>query len=216
MTYVITDHNNQNFVILGPIEWKPNYIANVLTDELQVDITVTKDDQQRVPYEILPGVKVRRCQSTYDDINPKIQGHQGPVWTYDDSSEIQATAHWFSVDLPINQVKSSLKAQLANLRWQKENTGIELLVQNTQVWCDTSRGNRDIFLQTYSIMNDNENIRWKFPNNIWLDLTKNELGYIVSEGAKYIQSCFDWEATQAAIVDACQTLNELDQLTFEE
>ena len=102
------------------------------------------------------------------------------------------------------------------MRWVKEGKGVTLTIQNTEVWCDTSRGNRDIFLQKYTIMPDNTTINWKFPNDIWLELTKSELGYIVSEGSTYIQSCFDWEASKAAIIDACTTLAELDALVFED
>jgi len=65
-------------------------------------------------------------------------------------------------------------------------------------------------------MGDNDTINWKFPNDIWLTLTKAELGHIVFSGLSYIQSCFDWEAAQGVIIDGCTTLEELDSLTFEE
>lgn len=215
--YVITDHNNGNFVILGPIEWKPRYISDVLSDELDQDITVTREDESLVPYEVVPGVKIRKCISEYQDINPKIHRHEGPFWVYDDANtEIQAVATWEQRDRDINEVKANLKNEVAFLRWKKEDKGVTLTIQNTTVWCDTSRGNRDIFLQKYTIMPDNTTINWKFPNNIWLELTKAELGYIVSEGANYIQTCFDWEATKAAEIDNCTTLAELDALVFEE
>ena len=215
--YVITDHNTQNFVILGPIEWRPRFISDVLSDEFDEDIIVTKADEQRVPFEIIPGVKARRCQTTYEEINPKIHRHDGPFWTYDDeNAEVQATAAWIKTDKAISQVKAELKNVVADLRWKKENKGVVLNIQNTNVWCDTSRGNRDVFLQKYSIMNDGDTINWKFPGDVWLNLTKTELGSIVSAGATYIQSCFDWEAAQSSIIDSCTTLEELDALTFEE
>lgn len=215
--YVITDHNNQNFVILGPIEWKARYISDILSDEFDDNITVTKDDELRVPFEVIPGVKVRKCVTSFEEINPKINRHEGPFWVYDDANtEIQAVANWIKVDKPIDFVKSDLKSQLANLRWQKENKGVELTIQDAKVWCDTSRGNRDIFIQKYSIMSDTDTVMWKFPGDIWLNLTKSDLGYIVSEGSKYIQSCFDWEAAKAAGVDACTTLEQLDQFVLED
>jgi len=215
--YVITDHNNGNFVLLGPIEWRPRYISDIIYDEFFEEISLTKEDESRVPFEILPGVKVRRCQSTYEEINPKINRLEGPLWTYDDDNpEVQATAAWVKADKSMDQVKAELKSVVANLRWQKENKGVTLTIQNTEVWCDTSRGNRDVFLQKYSLMGDADTINWKFPGDIWLTLTKPELGYIVFSGATYIQSCFDWEAAQGVIIDGCTTLEELDSLTFEE
>lgn len=215
--YVITDHNNGNFVILGPIEWKPRYISDILYDEFFEEVALTKEDESRVPFDILPGVTVRRCQATHEDINPKINRLEGPYWQYDDANaEVQATAAWIKVDKPMDQVKSELKAIVADLRWRKENKGVVLTIRNSEVWCDTSRGNRDVFLQKYSLMSEGDTINWKFPGDIWLNLSKAELGYIVSSGVAYIQSCFDWEAAQDGIIDACTTLEELDALTFEE
>lgn len=214
--YVITDHNNGGFVILGPIEWKPRYISDVLSDELDQDVVITREDEARVPFEVIPGVKVRKCTIVYQDINPKIHRHEGPFWTYEDANiDIQATALWEQRDQDINIVKSNLKAKVADLRWKRELKGVTLTIQGTDVWCDTSRGNRDIFLQKYTLMGENDTINWKFPGDIWLNLTKTELGYIVSEGAAYIQTCFDWEASQSAIIDACVDLAELDALVFE-
>ena len=63
--YVITDHNTQNFVILGPIEWKPRYISDILSDELDQDIVITKDDESRVPFDVAPGVTIRDTSNCY-------------------------------------------------------------------------------------------------------------------------------------------------------
>lgn len=213
--YVITDHNTQNFVILGPIEWKPRYISDILSDELDQDIVVTKADEANVPYDVVPGVTIRKCTSVYEEINPKIHRHEGPFWVYDDANtEFQAVATWEKRDIPIEYVKHELKNIVADLRWIKEAKGVTLTIQGTEVWCDTARVNRDIFLQKYTIMPDNTTINWKFQNNVWLELTKAELGTIVIEGSTYIQSCFNWEVAQSAIIDNCTTLEELDALVF--
>lgn len=214
--YVITDHNNDaNFVILGPITWRPRYISDVLYDELDEDVIVTQADESRVPFEPYPGVKIRKCVSVYEELtNPKIHCHQGPIWTYDDENEeVQATATWSVQDKPIDLVKGELKSVVSAERWKKENAGITLTIQGHNVWCDTSRGNRDIFIQKFVTMADDEVIRWKFPN-MWLDLTKAELGYIVSEGGSYVQECFDWESTLSGEIDAAETLAELDAIVI--
>jgi hypothetical protein len=215
--YVVTDHNQQNFVILGPISWKPRYISDIISDELQEDVTVTQADESRVPFEPYPGVKIRKCITNYAPIaNSLIQVHQGPFWTYDDlNPEFQATATWVTMPRDIRMVKSELKNKVADIRWKKENLGVTLTIQEVEVWCDTSRGNRDIFLQKFMLMGDTDQINWKFPQT-WLTLTKSELGLIVAQGGEYIQSCFDWEKEQVTIVDACETLEQLAELVFEE
>lgn len=214
--YVITDHNTQNFVILGPIAWKPRYMSDVLSDELDQDIVITNADETRVPFDVVPGVTIRKCTTVYADINSKIHRLDGPYWTYDDANtEVQAVASWVQGDKDIEVVKGELKNVIADMRWMKENKGITLNIQGIDVWCDTSRGNRDIFLQKYTLMPDNTTINWKFPNG-WLSLSKTELGTIVTEGANYIQTCFDWEASKSTIIDACTTLAELDALVFDD
>lgn len=214
--YVITDHNTQNFVILGPIAWKPRYISDVLSDELDQDIVVTSSDEARVPFDVVPGVTIRKCTSVYADINTKIHKLDGPFWTYDDANtEIQAVASWEQGDKDIDLVKGELKNIIADMRWAKESLGVTLTIQGVDVWCDTSRGNRDIFLQKYTVMPDNTTINWKFPSG-WLELSKAELGTIVTDGSTYIQSCFDWEAAKSALIDACTTLAELDALVFDD
>ena len=215
--YVITDHNNGNFVILGPVDWKPRYISDILSDEFDENITVTKEDALNVPYDIIPGVTARKCISVYENINTKIHRYEGPFWVYDDANEeYQAVATWEQRNKDINYVKAELKNLVADLRWAKEAKGVTLTIQGTEVWCDTARVNRDIFLQKYTIMPDNTTINWKFQNSVWLELTKAELGTIVSEGSTYIQSCFDWEAEKSVIIDNCTTLAELDALVFVE
>jgi len=215
--YVITDHNNGNFVILGPIEWRPRYISDILFDELQEEVNITKEDEARVPFEPVDGIKIRKCQTIFEEINEKIERHEGPFWEYDDEDpDIQATATWRKTDKSLEVVKSEQKAIVADLRWEKENVGINLTIQETKVWCDTSRDGRDIFLQQYLLMGDTDVVRWKFPNNTWLTLSKAELGYIVQEGALYIQSCFDWESDWAKTIDNCISLEELGALKYTE
>ncbi len=213
--YVITDHNNDNFVILGPIEWKPRYISDILFDELDQEITVTKEDEARIPYEVAPGIQIRKCQTVFEEINEKIERHEGPFWEYNDEDPtVQATATWKRSDKSLEIVKSEQKAVVADLRWKKEGIGVKLVIQETEVWCDTSRNGRDIFLQKYILMGDEDTIKWKFPGDLWLTLSKAELGYIVQEGALYIQSWFDWESDWSETIDSCVTLEELDGLVY--
>lgn len=211
--YVITHHHDYDEVLLGPINWNPRYIASVLQSDLDLDQppTVLASDESRVPYDILPNVRVRKAVTQYAELNAKIQRHEGPFWSYVND---EAVATFTAVDKPIDLVKGELKSLTAALRYNKENAGVILTVQGQEVWCDTSRGNRDIFFQKYAVMGDSDTVNWKFPTT-WLTLTKPELGAIVAQGTAYIQGCFDWEAQKNSEIDACLTLAELDALVIE-
>ena len=214
MKYVITDHNQQGFVLLGPIEWKPRYISAVLSDEYDEEIVVSPADEQRVPYDVLPYVKIRKCDVTYENINSKIEKLNGPYWTYDDTNtEFQAIAAWTKADKDIDVVKNELKAVAANERWKKENKGTTITIQSTDVWCDTSRANRGIYNQKYSTLNDGDTLNWKFGNN-WLTISKEDLKNVMDSVNNYIQDCFDWEANISSQIDACTDLAALDAIVI--
>ena len=64
------------------------------------------------------------------------------------------------------------------------------------------------------MMGENDIVKWKFPTT-WLDLTKNELGYIVQQGTTYIQQQFDWESTTVASIDVAADTTQLLQIQIE-
>jgi hypothetical protein len=188
-------------------------MASVIQSDLDLDTapTILASDELNVPYDILPNVRVRKARTVHAELNAKTQRHEGPFWTYEND---EAVATFTAVDKNIDQVKGELKNIVAANRYNKENLGITVTIQGTDVWCDTSRGNRDVFFQKYALMGDADTVNWKFPN-AWLNLTKPELGYIVGSGVAYIQGCFDWEETKVAEIDACTTLSQLDAVVLE-
>jgi hypothetical protein len=211
--YVITHHHDYDEVLLGPINWNPRYIASVLQSDLDLDQapTILASDEQRVPYDILPNVRVRKAVTSYAELNAKTQRHEGPFWTYDND---EATATWTAVDKPIDLVKGELKTLVAAERYRKENAGIKLTIQGTEVTCDTSRENRDIFLQRLLTMAPTDTVNWKFPES-FINITYSELESIINAGVVHIQSCFDWELTKGTEIDACTTLAQLDAIVIE-
>ena len=88
-------------------------------------------------------------------------------------------------------------------------------MQNVEVTADTNRGDRDIFIQKYLLMNENDVVTWKFPET-WLNLTKLELGLIVAAGAAHVQNAFEWEDALVNQIGNCTTLEELDAIVIVE
>jgi hypothetical protein len=221
MQYVITNQAEGGFILLGPVPWNARYFSAVISDELDEEITIGKSQEDQVPINIQNGdVFIRRCYTHHNEItNPKIQQHGSPVWEYFETPEIidgvpyHAKATYPVVEKNIDMIKYELKKLTADERWKKESQGIVLTIQGNEVWCDTSRGNRDIFMQKFLLMGENDIVRWKFPS-MWLDLTKTDLGIIVSQGAAYIQQQFDWESQIISQVDAATTAQELADIVI--
>lgn len=210
--YAITHHHNYDEVLLGPIEWKPRFIASVLQQDLELDElpTILASDESRIPYDILPDVRVRRVEFAYEQHNPKLQYHNGPFWSYDNDI---ALATYVATDKPLDLVKSELKTLLAAERYKKEISGVKTTIQGLEITVDTNRGDRDVFVQKYLLMSDTDTVEWKFPEG-WLTLSKSDLGQVVSAGAAHVQSSFSWEASKVVEIDSCTTLQELDAVVI--
>jgi hypothetical protein len=212
--YVITHHHDYDEVLLGPIDWNPRFIASVLRDDLDLNQTPTVllSDEQRVPYDILPNVRVRKVEQVFADINPKIQRHEGPFWSYENDVGI---ATYTAVAKSIDLVKGELKNAVASERYKREVSGINVTVQGIELFCDTSRENRDVFLQKHLALTSQETVNWKFINT-WLTLSKEELIEIHNQITAHVQSCFDWEAEKNIMIDSCVTLEELNTISTAE
>lgn len=212
--YVITHHHNYDEVLLGPIDWRPAFIASVLQSDLDLPIKpeVLASDEARIPYDILPNVRVRPIVEESTEYDPKIQFLNGPFWAYTDEHAVMT---WIAADKDINLVRSELKTIVAGVRYNKEIAGTTVEIQGQTVSIDTNRGSRDIFVQKYLLMGDNDVVEWKFPEG-WLSLTKTDLGLAVSAGADHVQNQFAWESQKSAEIDACVTLAELANIVVEE
>ena len=145
---------------------------------------------------------------TYPDYNPKIEYCDGPYWTYEDDF----AAGTFEVkDQSIDLVKSTLKGIASSNRYNKEVAGTTATIQNIEVSIDTSRTNRNTYVNAYNLMADTDTVNWKF-NQGWLVLTKSDMLTVVSAGADYINSQFDWESSKVQEIDNCTTLEELNNV----
>jgi len=202
-------HNN--FVILGPMRWNRFRFENTIQEECEVSVTLPDRNDSLSPIIVSEEVKILPVQGTPNpEHNPKIEFLHGPFWDF--SNDI-ATSSYIVQPYAIDAVKNMLKAECANERYKKENSGTKVTIQDVEVTVDTSRGSRDIFVQKYLLMGENDIVQWKFPE-CWLTLTKAELGLVVSTGAQHIQAQFDWEAEKVAEIEASETLEQLAQIVI--
>jgi hypothetical protein len=203
--YVITqEHETYTEVLLGPIEWKPRYIAAIIQQDLDLpDLpNISVADEARIPYNITETVRVRRVEQVFAEINPKIQKLDGPFWSYTDDL---ATATYTAVDKSVDEVKGELRPQAAARRYQLENEGVDVLVQDKVVPVSTARQDRSIYITAVPGP-------WKFSNGEWLTLSQEDLDTIISAVQTKVAGAFEWEQTKLTEINACTTLAELDAI----
>ena len=211
--YAITYHGSTDQLILGPIAWKPRYIQEMINDEFELDVKLSNSDEQIIPFNITPDIRVRKVLEIKPIINPLIEQYDGPFWSYTDDL---ATANYVPSFKNVDYVREQVKEVLKQKRYEKECAGTKVAIQNQEVTVETDRDTRNIFVQAFLIIGDNETRNWKFKEG-WLNLTKTDLQTIVTAGAAYIQSQFDWESSlieQINISDLNQLVTIYDELTF--
>lgn len=203
MIFILTE-NRQIVHLYTP--WKQRMIQSELND-LEVDFKVPPVEQGYIKlndnFEIIPVVSEIKPQIDLD-----FQEYAGPFFTYNETTvDVVYTVQ----DRSIDGIKQTLKDKLAVIRYTKEIAGTKATVQNNTVTIDTSRDGRNIFVQKYALMGANDTVMWKFPET-WLNLTKNDLGQIVTQGAEHIQSQFNWEQSFVAQIDAAQEVATLIEI----
>ena len=203
----------QNSVILGPMKWNRFRFENtILEDCEEFSATLPDRNDELSPIILSPDIKILPVQGTPEpQYNPKIEMLHGPFWEFSDTVAISS---YQIQPIPVDAVKNQLKAVIANKRYLKEISGVNVTVQNIEIKVDTSRDNRNNLIQRYVLMNNTDTLQWKF-NDVWLTLNKEEVGTLVNASTAHIQTQFDWEATKVQEIDNATTLTELDSIILE-
>lgn len=205
--YVITHHHDYDEVLLGPIEWNPRFIASVLQTDLDLSYRpeVVNSDKEKIPYDILPNVRVRPVTFVNPEFDEKTQYLVGPYWSY---TENEATAEYRAEYKSVDVVRAELKERLSAERYQKEVSGTKVTLQGKEVSLNTNRTERDAYAQKYLLMQDSDTVEWKFPEG-WMTLTKSEMQQVVEAVNNHVQSAFAWELGKAMSLDASANHEEL-------
>jgi hypothetical protein len=200
---------HKDVVISGPRDWNNAFFTFILIDKgVHFDTPIPRIAADENPYIINDDTKIVRAEIIQEKLNPLVEYYQGPTW---ELFEDKAIAHYDVIDTPIEFARNNFKDLISAKRYDKEVRGTKTMIQSTEVSLDTSRDGRNIFLQKYSLMDDTDIVNWKFPE-AWLTITKSELGQCVAAGAKYIQSCFDWEKNYSVRIEAATTKAQLLQI----
>lgn len=207
MQYILV-HNNR--VLNGPRDWRRRSFEDTLNEELNIQINLPPEYDSTTPIVINELTRIMACEQTYPNYNQKTEYIHGPFWNFDNDI---AQGTYQVLPTSIELIKNTLKAQVASERYTTEVAGFKYTIQNTEVFVDTSRDTRNIFVQKLLLMADTDTCSWKFPE-AWLTLTKTELASIVMDGAAFVQNCFNWEEAKVIEIDLCTTAEQLDAINL--
>lgn len=196
-----------NSVILGPMRWNRFRFENEIQEECDFSVSLLDRNDNLDAVIVSDNIQILPVQGTENpQFNPKIEFLNGPFWEFTDKSAIQS----YRVEsLPIDAVKNMLKEQVAVERWNKENSGTKITLNDVEYSFGTDKETRSILQNAVSHL---DGINWKHDRDTWILMTKENIQNTLSGILSYVQSCFDWEFNKIQEIDACETLKELDSV----
>jgi hypothetical protein len=199
-------HESQ--LILGPIGYNYRLINSDL-EELEVEGRVSPRDYENVPLQIDEKTYVLPAIQIIPPYDSRFQDVGNFEWKIIKENEIPVRVEMtYEInDKTLDQIKEEYKTQVSPIRKKRENTNIQLTIDGTNVPISTSRENRMVFVN--KLLASPEPHKFKFGNELWVEITKKDLEYIISQIDSVVQAAFDWEYQKLQEIDACTTAEEV-------
>lgn len=201
-------------IVLSTELWDSTHIVSwmKMNHELVISLPFDKPDDSDFPLVvnedcmIFPVEVDRPAEVT----NPLVHYYYGPLW---EILPNKVVAHYELHNLELHVVKGNYKGKAAYLRYQKEIAGIKVTIDGKEYQIDTNRESRSIFFRQLVTMSDTDVINWKFSNENWVQLTKQNLQLIVDSIDAHVQSAFNEEYALSLEIDSKQSVEELVSMT---
>lgn len=210
MQYILVQ--NKQTLLLGPMNWRPRFFQSEINDlidngDLTTDWKAPPVEPGYVDlgsgFELFPIV-----DTTKPDVDNDFEQLAGPFFTYSDNA---AHESYSTIPHGIDTVKSNLKDRAATVRHDKENsfdTIAKVEIQGKTVSVDTKSDAMHKLVHKHVAMTDGAVANVKFPEG-WMQVSKQDLGKIVSETDAHVQKHADWEHAMHAKIDALSTVDAL-------
>ena len=199
-------HNNS--LELGPMGFNVKYI-NADLEDLEVEERISPQSYTELPIHFSDGLThLLPIEKVVPEHDPKYQNIGNLTWEIvkEDDTPVKVVFTYPSVDKTLEEVKALRKQEVSPYRREKENTTITLDINGTSVQVSTSREERLMLASKLSAAPGPHN--FKFANT-WLEITTEELQYVLNQIDLKVQEAFDWELAKLQEIDACETIDEV-------
>ena len=192
---------NGQELLLGPIGFNVRMINSELEDlELPERFRVSSSDYQNVPLSITDDVKILPARNQSPPFDPNYEYLYGPQH---EIKEDEVVFNYWKADRSLEDIKAVYKLQVKPERQRRENTSINVTVNNTEVNVSTDRENR--LALTSKVVSGEGPFNFKFDNGVWAEVSKVDLQTIISAIDAKVQETYDWELAKLQEIDACET-----------
>jgi hypothetical protein len=206
-------HNNS--LILGPMGYNVRMINSEL-EELEVEETIAPSSYTDLPIHFSDGLThLLPLEKEVPSHDSKYHNVGNFSWKIIEEGGVptKVLLTYPITDKTLEEVKELRKQEVSPYRREKENTIITLTVNDIQVEVSTSREERVLLASKLAASPGPHN--FKFQNN-WLEITTEELQYILNQIDMKVQEAFDWELAKIQEIDACETIDDVYDVVVRE
>lgn len=199
-------HNGS--LILGPMGYNYRMINSDLED-LEVEERIGPQNYTQIPIHFSDGlthlVLIEKEIPTYD---PKYHNIGNFSWEIVNENDVPVKVKltYPVIEKTLEEVKELRKREISPVRKQKENEVISLVVNDTEIQTSISREERLLLASKLTSSPGTHN--YKFLNT-WLEITEENLQYIISQVDSKVQEAYDWELSKIQEIDACSTIDDV-------
>lgn len=201
MEYVVL---YQGRVVWGPREWNPLSIENTIEMLFGGDIIIGVEPvlgrlEQNNDFTILY-IK-EEITPSHDEIFETLEG----PYYYHDVLDGSTTIKWNVVPNHLPYAVGKIKSIVENIRYQRENAGVDVSINNITYLFPTSREQRGQ-LAIQSVYG--QPVSWKIAG-LWVNMTHEQLVSTLTQINQHVQECFDWEKNNIQLLESCTTIEQL-------
>jgi len=199
-------HNSQ--LILGPIGFNYRMINSEL-ENLGLLNRVLPNEYINVPIKFNDDTFLLQAIQNIPFYDQKFKQIENFSWEIikDNDIPVRVEMNYFLIDKTLQEIKDEYKKKLPELRKEKENTYIDVNIDGNVFSVSTNREDRLSYVS--KLIASPGPHKFKFNSNIWLEITKTELQYIISQIDLKVQEAFDWEYQKTQEINACKTGQEV-------
>jgi hypothetical protein len=121
---------NGQELLLGPIAFNYRMINSVLEEELELEYRVTSNSYLSVPILITENIKILPARNEIPEYDPRFQTVSQTSRTITDTEVVFV---YTVSDKPLEQIKDEYKAGVKPERQRRENTSVEVTINNSTV-----------------------------------------------------------------------------------
>jgi hypothetical protein len=141
-------------------------------------------------------------------VNPATHEVYGPTLAFDGES---VTASWLVVEKSLESIKEAKLAELAAARYAQETGG--LVVNGATIRTDRESQALITGAALKAMQDEAYVCKWKTESG-FVELTAPQILAVADAVRAHVQSCFDHEADLVALIDAAETGEEVEAITW--